>query len=87
MIEHNFDPYQMMEQIQVNQKQLDINFQNVVRATNNNTNVLQDHETRLDLNQQTINQILASLQNQQQLLMSLFEEFGKLHAVNKEQGQ
>jgi hypothetical protein len=87
MIEHNFDPWTMLEQMQVNQKQLDINVQNVVRATNNNTNVIQDHDRRLDLNQQTINQILASLQNQQKLLLSLFDEFGKLHAVNNEQGQ
>jgi adenylate kinase family enzyme len=87
MMEHNFDPYALLEQIQVNQKQLDINFHGVVNSHNHMNKRLTDVESRSDLNQQTINNVLDSLQNQQKLLMALFEELGKLQAVNKEQGQ
>jgi len=86
MIEHNFDPWTMLEQIQVNQKQLDINMQNVIMMTNQHTKTVQDHEVRLDLNQVTINQILASLQNQQRLILTLLDKVNELHAVNSAKG-
>lgn len=79
---HDFDPYEAMQQLANNQKQLDLNMKSVVMMTNQHTNSLQDHEQRLDLNQQTINQILASLQNQQKLIMALFDQLTQSQAVN-----
>lgn len=85
-MDHNFDPYTMLEQIQVNQKQIDINMQHMVMATNQNTKTIQDHEQRLDLNQGTINSILSSLQNQQKLLMAVFDQLQKVQSVNNTKG-
>lgn len=83
---HNFDPYAALEQLGTNQKQLDENTRNVVVVVNNLQKVMQDHETRLDLNQATINQILNSLQNQQKLVLSLLDKVNQLYAVNSAKG-
>jgi hypothetical protein len=40
----------------------------------------------LDLNQATINQILASLQNQQKLVLALLDKINELSAVNSAKG-
>jgi hypothetical protein len=80
---HDFDPWQSLENLHVNQQKLDSNQKQIVLAVNNWQKTLHDHETRLDLNQQTIDQILASLQNQQKLIMMLLDKFNELHAVNK----
>ena len=85
-MDHHFDPWAVLEQLQINQKQLDLNMQSVVMMTNQHTKTLQDHEQRLDLNQQTINQILASLQNQQKLLMAVFDQLVQVQAVNSAKG-
>jgi hypothetical protein len=87
MIDPNFDPLAMMQQMQLNQQQLDSNQKQIVLAINNWQQTMNDHEQRLNLNQETINQILSSLQNQQKLVMSMFEELVKVQAVNNEQGQ
>ena len=87
MIDPNFDPLAMMQQMQLNQQQLDSNQKQIVLAINNWQQTMTDHEQRLNLNQETINQILSSLQNQQKLIMSVFEELVKVQAVNNEQGQ
>jgi hypothetical protein len=87
MIDPNFDPLAMMQQMQLNQQQLDSNQKQIVLAINNWQQTMNDHEQRLNLNQETINQILSSLQNQQKLIMSVFEELVKVQAVNNEQGQ
>jgi hypothetical protein len=80
---HDFDPWQSLENLHVNQQQLDSNQKQIVLAVNNWQKTLQDHENRLDLNQVTINQMLASLQNQQKLILTLLDKFNELHAVNK----
>jgi hypothetical protein len=82
----NFDPLSIMEQLQANQHQLDLNMQNVIMVANQHTKNIHDHETRLDLNQQTINQVLTSLQNQQTLLMAVFDKLQQLEAVNSAKG-
>lgn len=84
MIEHNFDPWTMLEQLQVNQQQLDINQRNIVMALNNLTASVGDHDRRLDLNQTSINQILSSLQNQQKLIMMLLDKMVELQSVNSD---
>jgi hypothetical protein len=80
---HDFDPWQSLENLHVNQQQLDSNQKQIVLAVNNWQKTLQDHENRLDLNQVTINQMLASLQNQQKLILTLLDKFNELQAVNK----
>jgi len=84
MIEHNFDPWTMLEQLQVNQHQLDINQRNIVMAVNNLQAQTGDQDRRLDLNQASINQILASLQNQQKLIMMLLDKMVEISAVNSD---
>jgi uncharacterized protein YaaN involved in tellurite resistance len=84
MIDPNFDPLSIMEQIQQNQLNLDRNQQQIVLAVNNWQSTLQNHEQRLDLNQQSINSILVSLNNQQTLLMAVFDELKKLQGVNSD---
>lgn len=79
---HNFDPYDAMQQLANNQQQLDNNHKNVVLVVNNLQQAFHDHDRRLDLNQASINQILASLQNQQKLIMMLLDKFTELQAVN-----
>lgn len=86
MINHNFDPVLVLEQLQQNQAQLDSNHRNIVTVVNNLQHILQDHETRLDLNQQTINQILKSLQNQQTLILKLFDQVQNTQQVNNTKG-
>lgn len=91
MFNPNFDPLAVLEQVQANQVQLDNNQKQIVLAINTWQQTLQDHEQRLNLNQETINHILTSLQNQQKLLMSLFEQLNQQQSVNnlkgKEDGQ
>ncbi len=79
---HNFDPYDAMQQLVNNQRQLDDNQKNMVVVLNNVQQAFHDHERRLDLNQASINQILSSLQNQQKLIMMLLDKFTELQAVN-----
>lgn len=79
---HNFDPYDAMQQLANNQRQLDDNHKNIVVVVNNLQQAFHDHERRLDLNQASINQILASLQNQQKLILALFDKLTELQAVN-----
>jgi UDP-N-acetylglucosamine transferase subunit ALG13 len=79
---HNFDPYTAMEQLANNQTQLDNNQKNIVVAVNQVQQVLNDHDSRLALNLGTINQILVSLQNQQKLLMTMFDQLQKVQQVN-----
>lgn len=81
-----YDPMEILEQLQVNQAMLDGNQKQIVLAVNNWQATVQDHETRLDLNQQTINQILASLQNQQKLIMGMFDMLSQVQAVNNTKG-
>jgi hypothetical protein len=83
---HNFDPYEALQQLGNNQKQLDENSRNIVVVVNNLQQIIQDHERRLDLNQATINQILASLQNQQKLVLALLDKINELSAVNSAKG-
>jgi len=80
---HNFDPYEALQQMAENQKQLDSNQKNMVVVINNLQQIYHDHERRLDLNQGSINQILASLQHQQKLIMMLLDKFNEQQAVNK----
>ena len=80
---HNFDPYEALQQMAENQKQLDSNQKNMVVVINNLQQIFHDHERRLDLNQASINQILASLQHQQKLIMMLLDKFNEQQAVNK----
>jgi hypothetical protein len=82
MFNKDFDPLHALEQLNLNQQQLDINLQNIVRATNDNLKSIKNHQDRLDLNQTTINQMLESMQNQYKLIMAVFEEVTKLQAVN-----
>lgn len=81
----------ILEQVQQNQVQLDSNQKQIVLAINTWQKTLQDHEQRLDLNQQTINQLLNSIQNQYKLLMTIFEQVNQQQSVNnlkgKEDGQ
>lgn len=79
---HNFDPYDAMQQLANNQQQLDQNQKNIVVVVNNLQKAIHDHETRLDLNQASINQILASLQNQQKLILGLLDMMREIQAVN-----
>lgn len=79
---HNFDPYEAMQQLANNQQQLDQNQKNIVVVVNNLQKAIHDHETRLDLNQASINQILASLQNQQKLILGLLDMMREIQAVN-----
>lgn len=79
---HDFDPWAVLEQLGTNQKQLDSNQQNIVAVVNNVQKLMFDHDRRLDLNQASINQILASLQNQQKLVMMLLDKMTELQAVN-----
>jgi hypothetical protein len=81
---HDFDPWQSLENLHVNQQKLDSNQKQIVLAVNNWQKTLHDHETRLDLNQQSINSILVSLNNQQTLLMAVFDELKKLQGVNSD---
>lgn len=75
MFNKDFDPLAALEQLNVNQ-------QNMAMAINNQISLVQDHHERLELNQQTINQILSSLQNQQKLIMTVFDEIVKIKQVN-----
>ena len=84
MFNNEFDPLAALEQLAKNQNQLDSNQKQIVLAVNNWQSTLQDHEQRLDLNQQSINSILVSLNNQQTLLMAVFEELKKLQGVNSD---
>lgn len=86
MMNHNFDPLALLEQVQSNQLQLDSNQKQIVLAVNQWQKTLHDHETRLDLNQATINQMLASLQNQQKLIMGLLDMVNELGRVNNNKG-
>lgn len=86
MFNANFDPLSTLEQLQNNQAQLDSNHRNIVTVVNNLQRILQDHETRLDLNQQTINQILKSMQNQQTLLLKVFDQVQNSPQVNNTKG-
>ena len=86
MFNKDFDPLHALEQLHLNQQQLDINLQNAVRVINDNQLTLKNHQDRLDLNQATINQMLESLQNQYKLIMCVYEEVIKLHAVNNDKG-
>ena len=91
MFDPKFDPMAILEQVQQNQVQLDSNQKQIVLAINTWQKTLQDHEQRLDLNQQTINQLLNSIQNQYKLLMTIFEQVNQQQSVNnlkgKEDGQ
>lgn len=79
---HNFDPYDAMQSLANNQQQLDQNQKNIVVVVNNLQKSFNDHEHRLDLNQVTINQMLASLQNQQKLILGLLDMMREIQAVN-----
>jgi uncharacterized protein Yka (UPF0111/DUF47 family) len=85
MFDPRYDPLQILEQLSNNQNQLDHNQKQIIMAINQWQKTVTDHEHRLDLNQESINQMLKSLQNQYQLLMALYQQIAD-HAVNTSQG-
>jgi flagellar capping protein FliD len=87
MFDPNYDPMAIIEQMQINQAQLDHNQKQIVLAINQWQKTAQEHEQRLDLNQETINQLLNSIQNQYTLLMALFEQINHQQSVNTTKGQ
>ena len=86
MFKPDFDPYDAIQQLSLNQQQLDINIKNAVHVINDNQLALKNHQDRIDLNQATINQMLESMQNQYKLIMCVYDEVMKLQAVNNNKG-
>jgi hypothetical protein len=86
MLDPNFDPLAALQQLNLNQQQLDNNQQQIILAMNTWQKTLQDHEKRLDLNQETINQMLNSMQNQYKLLVAMLDQVNAVSAVNNAKG-
>ena len=83
---HNFDPYDAMQQLATNQKQLDENQKHIVTALNQMQKNVQDHQQWLELNQITLNQVLSSLQNQYTMIMGILNSQVQDQAVNNNKG-